>query len=63
MKYTKDGVVEDLNQNQIKKYEMAGWQPVVEPVKAEEEIIRLKPTVKTKNTAKILDEANNKGDE
>ena len=63
MKYTKDGVIEDLSPNQIKKYTMAGWAPVVEQVKAEDEVIRLKPTVKTKNTAKILDEANTKGDE
>ena len=63
MKYTKDGVVEDLQPNQIKKYEIAGWTPVVEQVKAAEEIIRLKPTVKAKNTAKILDDITQQGDE
>jgi len=62
MKYTKDGVVKDLDDNQIAKYSAAGWIPVVE--QAQDEIIRLKPTVKTKNTAKILEEANdNIGDE
>ena len=63
MKYTKDGVIEDLNESQIKKYEAYGWVPYIENIKAVEEIVRLKPTVKTKNTAKILDEANTKGDE
>ena len=62
MNMTKDGIIEDISQDRILKYTAAGWLPVVE--EAREEVIRLKPPVKAKNTAKILDEANaNKGDE
>jgi hypothetical protein len=61
MKYTKDGVVEDLQSNQIAKYVAHGWQPVQET--PEEETIRPKATVKAKNTAKILDDITQQGDE
>lgn len=63
MKMTKDGVVEEVNSLQIDKYSAHGWIPVVEKIKAVDEVIRLKPTVKTKATVTALDEANNKGDE
>lgn len=64
MKYTKDGVVEELLPEQVKKYVAHGWVAVEEQIKAVEEIIRLKPvTVKTKNTAKILDDIKQQGDE
>lgn len=64
MKYTKDGVVADIAPDKVAKYQNAGWTPVVENVKAVDEVIRLKPPVKTKATVKVLDEAtDNKGDE
>jgi hypothetical protein len=59
MKYTKDGVIEDLNQNQIPKYTAYGWVPV----QPKEEPIRPKATVKTKDTAKTLDDITQQGDE
>lgn len=62
MKYTKDGVVEDIAPEQIKKYQAHGWVKIEEK-KVQDEVIRLKPTVKYKATVKALDEANNKGDE
>lgn len=54
MKMIKDGIIEDVTDKQIRRYSAQGWTPVEE---AREEVIRLKPTVKTKNTAKILEEA------
>jgi hypothetical protein len=59
MKYTKDGVVEDINQNQIPKYTAHGWVPV----QPKEETIRPKATVKAKDTAKTLDDITQQGDE
>lgn len=43
----------------------AGWQPVTAPKEqAREEVIRLKPPVKSKATVTAVEEANiNKGDE
>ena len=62
MKMIRDGEVQDFSAKLIRRMTAIGWTPVVE--KADDEIIRLKPPVKTKNTAKILDEANkSKGDE
>jgi hypothetical protein len=59
MKYTKDGVVEDVPADKIGKYLAYGW----EPVKPEEEPIRPKATVKTRDTAKTLDDITQQGDE
>lgn len=50
----------------VEQLEQAGWskkEPTAQ-VKAVDEVIRLKPPVKTKATVKTLEEANdNKGDE
>ena len=59
MKLTKDGVVEDVAEDKIRKYLAFGW----EQVKPEEEPIRPKATVKTRDTAKTLDDITQQGDE
>jgi len=56
---TKDGVIENVAENKIKKYLAYGW----EQVKPEEETVRPKATVKTKDTAKTLDDITQQGDE
>lgn len=63
MKYEKDGVVVELHIGQVKKYVAHGWTPFDTPVAAEEEVIRLKPTVKTRGTAKSSDDITTQGDE
>lgn len=63
MMYTKDGVTQDVSDAQVKKYTAHGWVPVAEQVKAVEEIIRLKPPVKTRGTAKSSDDITTQGDE
>ncbi len=56
----KDSLVRTISAGKLSQYLSAGWSKN----KAEEEIIRPKPTVKTRATVKTLDEANiNKGDE
>jgi hypothetical protein len=48
---------------QLDQFQQAGWQQS-EQNEAREEIIRLKPPVKTKATVRAVEEANaNKGDE
>lgn len=62
----KDGVEKIIRDSQLGQYLNAGWSQQSVQVKAEEEIIRLKPAVKNKATANpALDEASitNKGDE
>jgi hypothetical protein len=59
MNMTKHGVVEDIPANKIPKYLAHGW----EPVPPEEETVRPKATVKTKDTAKTLDDITQQGDE
>lgn len=60
---SKHGVICAIEENEKDFKLAAGWQ-LVEEDKAGEEIIRLKPPVKTKATVRALDEANiNKGDE
>lgn len=63
MLMTKLGVVHEVAPENQNKYLVHGWRPVAEPIKAEEDIIRLKPTVKTRNTAKIRDDITTQGDE
>jgi len=63
MKMTKDGEVVEFTAKLVRRMSAIGWTPV-EEAKASDEIIRLKPPVKTKATVTALDEANiNKGDE
>lgn len=60
---TKKGMTRYCQDYEKELLEAAGWS-VAEPVKAEEEIIRPKPTVKTKATVRAVEEANDiKGDE
>ncbi len=62
---TKRGQTRYCQPNELEQHKAAGWQPVTAaPEQAREEIIRLKPAVKTKATVRALDEANDtKGDE
>ena len=63
MKMTRDGEVVDFSAKLVRRMSAIGWMPV-EEAKADDEIIRLKPAVKTKATVTALDEANeSKGDE
>jgi hypothetical protein len=49
--------------HELEQFKAAGWQPV-EKEQAGEEVIRLKPTVKSKATVTAVEEANiDKGDE
>jgi hypothetical protein len=56
-------------EHELEQFISSGWTQCVDAnhehgqVKAIEEIIRLKPTVKAKATVKALEEANDKGDE
>lgn len=63
----KNGMSRPAQPNDIERFTSAGWTMTTQPDlfenKAEDEVIRLKPPVKTKATVKTLDEANNKGDE
>jgi hypothetical protein len=50
--------------NELDQFKAAGWKPKESKEQAGEEIIRLKPPVKTKATVRAVEEANaNKGDE
>jgi hypothetical protein len=66
---TKKGMTRSCQPNELEQMQSAGWTPVggiiVEPKQAGEEVIRLKPTVKSKATVTALEEANIKiqGDE
>jgi len=63
---TKLGMTRYCQPNQLEQHKAAGWSEVTAAKEqAGEEIIRLKPAVKTKATVRALDEANDttKGDE
>lgn len=60
---TKNGQTRWCQDHEQSLLESAGWTSVVKE-QVREEIIRLKPPVKTKATVRALDEANdNQGDE
>ena len=53
-----------FQENQLDQAKSAGWTEIQPAIKAVDEVIRLKPPVKTKATVTASDEANiNKGDE
>lgn len=65
---SKRNMVRFAQPEQLEQFKAAGWKEQTPQAdlfeeKAQEEIIRLKPPVKTKATVKALDEANDKGDE
>jgi hypothetical protein len=63
MKLKLDGQVKEFEAKMLRRMSAIGWTPVEEQ-KADDEIIRLKPAVKTKATVTALDEAKiTKGDE
>jgi hypothetical protein len=62
MKMILDGEVKEFEAKLLRRMSAIGWVPVEEK-KADDEIIRLKPAVKTKATVTALDIANNQGDE
>ena len=63
MKVTKDNLSRDISDSRWPEYEAAGWKSAANE-QAGEEIIRLKPPVKTKATEIALDSATNlEGDE
>ncbi len=58
----KNGVMRSINPKDQTQYQDAGWSTSQE--QAGEEVIRLKPPVKSKATVTAVEEANiNKGDE
>lgn len=63
----KKGMSRPAQPEDVERFTLAGWTTQVEPAvteKADDEVIRLKPPVKTKATAKTLEEATiTKGDE
>lgn len=68
IKLTKHNMIRFAPPDQLEQFKAAGWSEATKQAdlfeeKAQEEIIRLKPPVKTKATVKALDEANDKGDE
>ena len=67
MKLENDGQIQEVTEAQALKLKRRGWVEVKEQVKKQvgEEVIRLKPAVKSKATVTALEEANiiNKGDE
>ncbi len=62
---TKKGMTRFCQPNELELMEAAGWKTQdADKVKAVDEIIRLKPPVKSKATVTAVEEANiNKGDE
>lgn len=63
MKMKREGEVKEFAATVVRRMSAIGWTPVEEQ-KADDEIIRLKPAVKTKTTVTVLDEAKqSKGDE
>lgn len=62
---TKRGMTRWCQESELELMQSAGWQTAVNENKAGEEIIRLKPPVKSRATAqRALEEANiDKGDE
>lgn len=62
MKLQSEGQIQEVTEAQALKLKRRGWVEVKE--QAGEDVIRLKPTVKSKATARALEEANKvKGDE
>ena len=62
----KDGVEKIIREDRLQSHLDAGWSESKQAKEEQvgEEVIRLKPPVKTKATVKTLEEANiNKGDE
>lgn len=61
---TKKGMTRHCQPEQLEQFTQAGWKPVQQE-QAGEEVIRLKPPVKSKATVTALEAANiiNKGDE
>ena len=59
----KNGVMRSINPKDLESYQDAGWSTSQE--QAGEEVIRLKPPVKSKATVRALEEANinQQGDE
>lgn len=64
IKIYKHDMTHQVNENELDQFIRSGWS--TEPVKAVDEVIRLKPPVKSKATERALEEANattDKGDE
>ncbi len=63
----KKGMSRPAQPEDVERFLSAGWSKASDPApkeeKADDEVIRLKPPVKTKATAKTLEEATTKGDE
>lgn len=60
----KHDMTHQVNEQELDMFIRSGWS--TEPIKAGEDVIRLKPPVKSKATARALEEANettDKGDE
>ena len=63
---TKKGMTRTCQPEELEQFKSAGWTPKsAEPEQAREEVIRLKPPVKSKATVTAVEEANItiKGDE
>jgi hypothetical protein len=56
MKVQRENEIQEVSPEEAQRLQRRGWLPVTES--AGEEIIRLKPPVKPKATAKALEEAN-----
>lgn len=64
MKVYKDGILRDIPEGKLTEYQAAGWTSSQYVAMEAEEVIKLKPPVKSKGTAKqSLDNAINKGEE
>lgn len=66
IKVRKGSAEKSIHDHKLAEYLEAGWEQIkpAEPVKAVDEVIRLKPPVKTKATVRAVEEANDdKGDE
>jgi hypothetical protein len=65
----KHAMTRHCQEHEVEQFKSSGWRVCTDPshqagqVTAQEEIIRLKPPVKTKATVTALEEANDKGDE
>lgn len=60
----KHGQSRFCQESELAQFKIAGWQPADHKEQAEDEVIRLKPAVKTKATVRAVEEANElKGDE
>ena len=56
---TKKGMTRSCQPNEVELLKSAGWTPVnAEPEQVREEVIRLKPPVKSKATVTAVEEAN-----